>query len=297
MTPTPSARGDGGRKPIWPLALLATLISIIWAGAYVYGNLSELPPPDGTPFGDGRAVGSWFGATAAAVFLTWLLFHLFAFRKSGTGQSLSVLAIMLAVTTVVVVTPLLSLLGIARQADAIQSRIMEETQNNLAALSERLQTEFASLQLPVTPLDGIHSASDVEASLDRARRAGLLWNTYVTAVEAELESARQRISSAPLSDPQRELALGAFDAEMGPQSLMRRSLALATSAQENVEALLVFLQANNNHWAVQYGSFVFDDTGRLNEFNAIASRGDDIQRQIALLRQEQANAATGAAAN
>ena len=280
------------KKRLWPYALVALLIAIVWAAGSLLVSLPSLPQPDGTPRGNGRAMGALVGTALWPALVIWFLFYFTFLRKRlSFAKSIGGAVVVFVVTTVVVVASMELIGGRVRAENAKATAVIAEFRKKTETLYQKLNADIAAIKL-APPLANIHALADVQVEREQVQRARQIYGGYVTALDQEVDWANKNIATLEVSPKVKERALTVIQEDLGAESTNRRVIDLTLKVLDARDEMLLTLQSRKDHWGEVKGQLVFDDQASLDAFKKANAAYTELNTQFATLAEEQRRAAT-----
>ena len=273
---------------MWKAVLAATSIAVIGAGAFAGLSGGESTDPAkfrelGPEWAMGQEAMFAFAIPAVAVLVTWLLFLVLVFRKHRWWKSVVALLIMAPVTTLVAVPArIISFTWQVYQDDEAAWAWREEARARIRTLREPLFTEEGEVRL-MRGMPPPETAADVDRYLAEVRDARERFQTYRTAIDAELRSSRQALADLDIFEGSKLEHLAWYDNILAPDSNTQKHLAATARLIELQERAYTYLDEHRSQWTIRDGRFGFYSDAQVDEFRAITDQLYETDAQIDFL--------------
>lgn len=289
------------RRPLWPFAIVATLIAVVLAaiGAANGVGVDDLPKggfndPDNLAVYAGW-LGYAMGSALMAAGLVWLVFYFLVFRnRAPLSPAVLVFAIMFVFATLAAAPVRVMAVGVAiveaqNAAEAWENR----TSASVRALSEQFRTDMEAVAFEGSFLTNLRTAGDVEDRRNKLQRAEMLMRAYIQNVDADIHAAEAETAGGAIEARLRHLWLNGFKTAFNADAPYRRILTLQIQRAQIGQAALALLAAKPDAWRFENGIVRISDEALLTQVRADAAQMDALLHQV---QAQQAAADPGNAA-
>jgi hypothetical protein len=275
-------------KRMWRSVLAATAIASLGAGVFAALSGDEITDPakfreNGPDWASAQEAGFAFAVPAVAALAVWAVFLVLIFRRHRWWKSIvALLVIILVATLVAVPARIVTFTGHVSADDQALAEWRESARGRVRALRAPLFAEDGSVLL-TRGLPTPENSSDVDRFLVELRDSRARFETYRTAINAELRASRQALVDLDVFEGSKIEPLAWYDAILAPESNTQKHLAATARLMDLQEQAYTFLDSHRNTWTIQDGHFGFYSHASVEEFQETLEQLYEADAQIDFL--------------
>lgn len=286
--------GEDARRPVWPFAIPAVLISVAWSAISAAATARHSPPAhDASASGIAGEIFYTLGVIAVPVVLVWTAFFVFALGRRSLGKSFWVLAFMASFSFAAALPARLASISGMPIADV--GRAIVWTQEVREGFQARFDVFAADVPASTLRAALTEPTPDIEAVNLRLEQIGTLKGkvaAYLTELSVETGRAYQSLTELDISERTRAQRRGWLDAQLAETSQLRQLPALILRLLEKREEMLLLLRDRPEAWTTHNGQIAILDAALLERLSALNVEFAELDAQF---RAVAAGAGTGRA--